>query len=94
MSFSGFIDEDQKKKKKTGSGSKSCKCCKWGSPKFYQLIMNDIPLICCQPCAYFFGLLDMTNFAVGVTLTAFDLISILLYLYYDEELSIDSEAIY
>jgi len=39
MSFSGFADEDLK-----GGGSKEqvkaklaskCKCCRWGSPKFY-----------------------------------------------------------
>ena len=55
MSYSGFADEDTKKPKK-GSQVKDklgkCKICRLTSPKFYQLTMNDIPLIICLPFAY------------------------------------------
>ena len=97
MSFS-FADDDGKNSKKNANVkaklAKSCKCCRWTSPKFYQLIMNDIPLIFCLPFAYFFGLMDTVNAAVGVALTLLDLIFMLFYLGYDEELSIESKRVY
>ena len=93
MSFSGFADEDDKK-----NGGKrvwlTFKCCRWGSPKFYQLIMNDIPLLFCLPFAYLFGLLDNVNAAVGLAMTLLDLFAMLVYLNYDDELSIESDEIY
>ena len=94
MAFS-FADEagakDQASRKaRMKARLAKCRCCRWGSPKFYQLIMNDIPLILCLPFAYLFGLLDPVNFLVGMTLTALDLAFMLFYLSYDEELSIDA----
>ena len=74
--------------------AKSCKCCRWTSPKFYQLIMNDIPLIFCLPFAYFFGLMDTVNAAVGMALILLDLIFMLFYLGYDTELSIDAKMVH
>ena len=96
MSFSGFADEDPKNSKKKSVKDKlsKCKCCRWTSPKFYQLIMNDIPLIFCLPFAYIFGLLDTLNAAVGIFLTLADLLFMIFYLSYDEELSIDSKSVY
>ena len=95
MSFSGFADEDGGKKANVKAKlAKRCKCCRWSSPKFYQLIMNDIPLIVCYPFAYFFGLMDYVNVAVGILLALLDLCFMLFYLNYDEELSIDAPSIF
>lgn len=58
------------------------------------MIMNDIPLIFCQPFAYIFGLMDEVNAIAGIMLTLIDLIFMLIYLSYDEELSIDSKQVY
>ena len=96
MSFS-FADDDQKKNSKKNVKAKlakSCKCCRWTSPKFYQLIMNDIPLIICLPFAYIFGLMDTVNAAVGGALILLDLVFMLFYLNYDEELNIDAQQVY
>lgn len=94
MSFS-FADDDSKKHPNVKAKlAKSCKCCRWTSPKFYQLIMNDIPLIFCLPFAYIFGLMDDVNAAVGILLTLLDLIFMLFYLGYDEELSIEAKQVY
>ena len=93
MSFSGFADDEsgkKSKKKKMVEKLAKCKCVRWTSPKFYQLIMNDIPLILCLPFAYIFGLLDTLNAAVMCFLTLLDLVAMLIYLSYDEELSIDA----
>jgi len=95
MSFSGFADEDISSKANVKAKlAKRCKCCRWSSPKFYQLIMNDIPLIVCYPFAYIFGLMDNVNMAVGILLAFLDLCFMLFYLSYDEELSIDAQSIY
>ena len=56
--------------------------------------MNDIPLIFCLPFAYIFGLMDTVNAAVGVVLTLLDLVFMLFYLGYDEELSIDGKRVH
>lgn len=100
MSFSSFADEESSKKSSNKSKAavkaklEKCKCCKWGSPKFYQVIMNDIPLLICVPVAFAFGLLDPLNAIIAVFLTLFDLIFMLFYLSYDEELSIDADTIF
>ena len=56
--------------------------------------MNDIPLLFCQPFAFIFGLMDEVNAAAGFALTLLDLIFMLFYLSYDEDLSIDSKNVY
>ena len=97
MSFSGFADEDQKGNRRAqvrDKLAKKCKCCRWASPKFYQLLMNDIPLMFCLPFAYIFGLLDNVNAAIGLLLTLLDLVFMLFYLSYDEELSIDANQVF
>jgi len=96
MSFSGFADEDQKGGKEDVKAklAQKCKCCRWTSPKFYQLIMNDIPLIFCLPFVIVFNLMDMINVAVAVLLLVLDLSFMLFYLSYDEELSIDAANVY
>ena len=97
MSFSSFADEDANKK----SGGKDvkaklakCKVCNWSSPKFYQLIMNDIPLIICVPMAYYYGLLDPLNAIIGTIMTFSDLVCMIFYLSYDDELSINANEIF
>lgn len=97
MSFSGFDDEVTKQRSSADVKArlaKKCKCCRWTSPKFYQLIMNDIPLLFCLPFAYIYGLLDLINCAVFILLTLIDLIYMVFYLTYDEELSIDPNLAY
>ena len=97
MSFSGFEDEEKKgasKEQVKAKLAKKCKCCRWGSPKFYQLIMNDVPLLACIPFAYIFGLMDVTNVAVGFFLIFLDLCFMIFYLSYDVELSIDSSKVF
>lgn len=97
MSFSGFDDEITKQRTSADVKArlaKKCKCCRWTSPKFYQLIMNDIPLLFCLPFAYIYGLLDLINCAVFILLTLIDLIYMVFYLTYDEELSIDPNIVY
>ena len=56
--------------------------------------MNDIPLLFCLPFAYIYGLLDLINCAVFILLTLIDLIYMVFYLTYDEELSIDPNLAY
>lgn len=98
MSFSGFADEDQKssasKDLVKAKLAKKCKCVRWGSPKFYQLIMNDIPLLFCLPFAYIFGLMDIGNAAIGLFLIFLDTCFMIFYLSYDEELSIDAKSVF
>lgn len=96
MSYSFDDDEHNKKPRRSFKASlaKTCKCCRWGSPKFYQLIMNDIPLIFCLPFAYIFGLETEVNAGIMVVLTLFDLICMLFYLSYDEELSIAGDEVF
>lgn len=96
MSYN-FADEDVLNKMNGSKGKndvraklQGCKCCNWSSPKFYQVIMNDIPLLICTPCAYILGLLDNVNAAAMIFMTLLDLIAMLFYLNYDEEVSIDA----
>jgi len=91
MSFSGFADEDSASKSKLKAKlAGRCKCCRLTSPKFYQMTMNDIPLLVCYPFAYIFGLMDTVNASIGILLAFLDLCFMLFYLSYDEELSIDA----
>lgn len=96
MSFSAFKDEDPKSKSKSAMKDKlaRCKCCRWSSPKFYQLLMNDIPLIFCLPFAFIFSLMDTVNVGVAGLLTLSDLIAMLVYLSYDDELRFDTDKVY
>ena len=97
MKFSGFADEDGKDGGKVNLKAKlgnKCKCCRWTSPKFYQLIMNDIPLLVCLPFAMMFNLMDMLNVSVALGMIVFDIVFMLFYLSYDQELSIDATEVY
>lgn len=98
MSFSGFADEDNKKSKRNSTNVKEklnkCKCCRLSSPKFYQLIMNDIPLVFCLPFAYIFGLMDTVNVGVAALMTLTDLICMLVYLSYDDDNRFDTGYVY
>ena len=97
MKFSGFADEDNKtsmKEQTKANLAKKCKCCRWTSPKFYQLIMNDIPLSVCLPFAMMFELMDLFNAGLMTMLIVTDIVFMLFYLSYDEELSIDATTVY
>ena len=58
MSFSGYAEDDKKGKKQRLKDKLKCKICKFGSPKYWQMVLNDIPLLMAIPCAYFLGLVD------------------------------------
>ena len=94
MRFSGFGDENQKKRQRcTECWQKfkerlTCKICRWGSPKFWQLVQNDIPLLMAIPVAQWFDLIDPYTASAAWAVTLIDLISMLTYLNHDDELSI------
>ena len=48
MSFSGYAEDENKKKIKLKDRLK-CKICKFGSPKYWQMVLNDIPLLIAIP---------------------------------------------
>ena len=90
MSFSGFDQDDGKKKTKCTSKLK-CKICKFGSPKYWQLIMNDIPLLIAIPVAFYLRLIDQVTMLVALFMTLSDFISMITYLLHDDDLSVDSK---
>ena len=57
MRFSGFGDQNKKRSPKCEvcwlkfKSKLTCKICRLGSPKFWQLIQNDIPLLMAIPVA-------------------------------------------
>lgn len=56
--------------------------------------MNDIPLIVCVPFAMMFSLMDLFNAGLMTMLIVTDIVFMLFYLSYDEELSIDATMVY
>ena len=52
MSFSGYAEDENKGKKIKLKDKLKCKICKFGSPKYWQLVLNDIPLLIAIPVAY------------------------------------------
>ena len=98
MSYSGFAEDGDTKNSKKGSKVSDklgkCKICRLTSPKFYQLVMNDIPLIICLPFAYVFNLMDTVNVGVAALMTLTDLICMLVYLSYDTDLRFDTTFVY
>ena len=94
--FSGFGDDVEKV-----SGKKKCKkcmeqspLCKWSSPKFYQLMLNDIPLLISAPVAYYLEIADLQMSIITLAVTLFDLISMLIYLSYEEQVSIEANEVF
>ena len=72
----------------------TCKICRWGSPKFWQMIQNDIPLLMAIPVAYAFDLIDPITAIVALCMTLIDLISMLTYLNHHDERSTDAIEVY
>ena len=94
MSFSGYAEDENKGRKLRLKDRLKCKICKFGSPKYWQMVLNDIPLLMAIPCAYLLGLVDQTTMIVALFMTLSDFISMVTYLLHDDELSIESDKIY
>ena len=58
MNFTEFADDENKGRKIRLKDRLKCKICKFGSPKYWQMVLNDIPLLMAIPCAFFLGLID------------------------------------
>ena len=94
MSFSGYSEDEKKGRKMRLKDRLKCKICKFGSPKYWQMVLNDIPLLMAIPCAYFLDLIDQITMIVALFMTLSDFISMVTYLLHDDELSIESEKIF
>ena len=94
MSFSGYAEDENKGKKTKIKDKLKCKICKFGSPKYWQLVLNDIPLLISIPGAYFLNLIDQITMCVALFMTLSDFISMITYLMHDDDLSVDSTKIY
>ena len=58
MNYSSFAEDEPRVKRNKFRDRFKCKICKFGSPKYWQMVLNDIPLLMAIPCAYFLGLVD------------------------------------
>ena len=58
MNFTEFADDENKARKIRLKDRLKYKICKFGSPKYWQMVLNDIPLLMAIPCAFFLGLID------------------------------------
>ena len=94
MSFSGYAEDENKGKKAKLKDRLKCRICKFGSPKYWQLVLNDIPLLIAIPGAYFLKLIDMVTMCVALFMTVSDFISMITYLLHDDDLSVDSKTIF
>ena len=99
MSYSGFAADEIKNQKceKCCTNLKSrltCKICRLGSPKFWQLLQNDIPLLMAIPVAMVFDLIDPFTAIIALCLTVLDTISMLTYLYHDDDSGINANEVY
>lgn len=95
MSLTSEDDPD----KKSGSKKRSwlqehCSICKFGSPKYWQLMLNDIPLIVCIPSAYNHKTADVVLILITLSMSCIDVIFMLTYLSHEEELSLDAQDVY
>lgn len=95
MSLTG-VDDDHgtKKKKKKSSILDKCVICKFGSPKYWQLMLNDIPLLTSIPVAYMYSAADFNAIVLTLTMSVIDTIFMLTYLWHTDELSLDAEEVY
>ena len=84
MSFSALDDDETKGRKLRLKDMFKCKICKFGSPKYWQMVLNDIPLLMAIPCAYFLGLVDQITMVVALFMTLSDFISMVTYLLHDD----------
>ena len=94
MSFTGLDDDETKGRRFRLKDMFKCKICKFGSPKYWQMVLNDFPLLMAIPCAYFLGLVDQITMVVSLFMTLSDFISMVTYLLHDDQLSIECDKIY
>lgn len=92
MSFSGLETEHDAKKKRMSSVKSTF--CQWGNPKFWQLIMSDIPLLICCPVAAIKQLVDFNLLIIIIIITVLDMLIMMTYLAHTEQLSINSDEVY
>ena len=90
------LDDDEAKSKRRNLKAKlgKCKICRFGSPKYWQLVLNDIPLLVCVPFARYLDLTGMEMLTITLCCTAFDLMSMLTYLAHDEEVFVEAAQVY
>jgi len=77
MSYTGLEEEAERGNSR---GKYGAKFCQWGNPKFWQLLMSDLPLFFCTPAAAVMGLIDYQLLAVTMLITSIDIINMLTYL--------------
>lgn len=68
--------------------------CQWGNPKFWELMLNDIPLIIAAPVAAVMHLVDLKLCGITIIITIIDIFNMLIYLTHVEQLSINSDEVY
>ena len=93
MSYSGFEQEETKKR---WLPKAICKLsiCRPGSPKFWQLIHNDIPLLLAIPVALIFDLIDPYTALFAAIITIVDSISMLTYLSHEDLTGVEATIVY
>lgn len=83
-----------KGKRRIDSKLGKCKICRLSSPKYWQLMLNDIPLLICVPFAGYLELAGTQVLAATLVVTLVDLVSMLTYLAHDEDLSVRAPEIF
>ena len=78
MSFTGIETEKDAKKHKIHAARGTF--CQWGNPKFWQLIMSDIPLLVCCPVAAIKKLVDLNLLTIIIVVTMLDILIMMTYL--------------
>lgn len=96
MSYSGYEAEVVKKENRCGicwqrfKKRLTCRICRPGSPKFWQLIHNDLPLLMAIPVAWLFELIDPYTALGACFITLVDTLSMLTYLCHDDDSGVAS----
>ena len=68
--------------------------CQWGNPKFWQLLMSDVPLIVAAPVALVMKLVKLDLCAIVIAVTIIDIINMYVYLTHVDQLSIESDEVF
>ena len=95
MSYSGYEVEVVKKQKcaslrQCTKQKLTCKICRPSSPKFWQLVHNDLPLLMAIPLAYIYDLIDPYTALGAFLITLVDTLSMLTYLCHDDDSGVAS----
>ena len=93
MSYSGYEQEETTKRCRPKLRCKM-RICRPSSPKFWQLIHNDIPLLISIPVALVYELIDPYTAFGAAFITVIDSISMLVYLCHDDETDIEATGVY